>query len=493
MEEINRAILDDATVGFCLSDLAGRITFVNDRFCGITGYSREELLGMRWLDFTHPDDKPSNIEYLEQMKRDGVIRSFEKRYIRKDGEIIWVSVGVSQRRDAGGQGLGGAAFVVDITERKTAEKALKDSEEKYRALFENSRDALITLALPPSKFTTANQSTLRMFGAESEAEFTRFGPWDTSPELQPDGQNSAEKALRMIETSIREGSNFFEWTHKRLDGRTFPAEVLLTRMEHDGQVFILGSVRDISERKRLEKEIVERRNEMAELQKLQVAAQTAAAFAHDLNQPLLAIASYSEAALMLLQAEKPDLNKVRKAIGESAQQVHRAGQSIRELLEVLSMNEFLTESIDLEQEIHAALDSARSEYELQFDFTIRLEDEIPLIQANRTHLQRVLLNLLLNSVEAAREAGMPPPSITMTLRAIKNENAIQLTIQDNGPGIKDEAIQHLFEPFFTTKAKGIGMGLAVSRSLIEANGGQFWVDLQQSPGATFHLTLPFST
>ena len=167
MEEINRAILDDATVGFCLSDLAGRITFVNDRFCGITGYSREELLGMRWLDFTHPDDKPSNIEYLEQMKRDGVIRSFEKRYIRKDGEIIWVSVGVSQRRDAGGQGLGGAAFVVDITERKTAEKALKDSEEKYRALFENSRDALITLALPPSKFTTANQSTLRMFGAEN--------------------------------------------------------------------------------------------------------------------------------------------------------------------------------------------------------------------------------------------------------------------------------------------------------------------------------------
>jgi PAS domain S-box-containing protein len=250
--DIVRVIVDQAVVGFVQSDLAGQITFANDRFCEITGYPREELLGKQWLELTHPDDRPSNVEYLERMKRDGKPYSFEKRYIRKNGEIIWVCVGGSQSRDAGDKELGGAVFVIDISKNKLALDDMRESEEKYRLLFENSRDALVTAAPPSWKFTAANQSTLRMFGAASEAEFTRLYPWDISPERQPDGQASAEKALQMLETALREGSHFFEWMHKRLDGRTFPAEVLLTRMERNGQFLIQATVRDISERKQAE-------------------------------------------------------------------------------------------------------------------------------------------------------------------------------------------------------------------------------------------------
>jgi two-component system, LuxR family, sensor kinase FixL len=115
------------------------------------------------------------------------------------------------------------------------------------------------------------------------------------------------------------------------------------------------------------------------------------------------------------------------------------------------------------------------------------------VRANRAHVQKVLLNLLHNSIEALQDAIVPQPAITVTVRTIKGKNVAEVTIQDNGPGIRKEDARHLFTPFFTTKTRGIGMGLAISRSLMEANGGQLWFEPQEEPGATFHLTLPFAS
>jgi signal transduction histidine kinase len=138
------------------------------------------------------------------------------------------------------------------------------------------------------------------------------------------------------------------------------------------------------------------------------------------------------------------------------------------------------------------LTTARAEHGLQFQASLQLEEGLPPIRASRVHVRKVLLNLLHNGIEAMQEAGVPQAAITITVRTMTDKNVAQVTIRDNGPGFTDTDIQRLFEPFFTTKAKGIGMGLTISRSLIEANGGQLWVDPQESPGATFHLTLPFA-
>ncbi|NQU21470.1 MAG: PAS domain S-box protein, partial [Candidatus Nealsonbacteria bacterium] len=138
----------------------------------------------------------------------------------------------------------------EVTERKQVEQSLRRSEAKHRVLFESSRDAIMTLAPPSWKFTSGNPATVEMFGARDETEFVSLGPRELSPEFQPDGRPSSEKAREMIETAMKEGASFFEWQHKRLHGQEFPATVLITRVELGDQVFLQATVRDISEQKR---------------------------------------------------------------------------------------------------------------------------------------------------------------------------------------------------------------------------------------------------
>jgi len=152
----------------------------------------------------------------------------------------------------------------ESTERRLADQSLRESEEKHRTLFDSSRDAIMTLTPPTWLFTSANPATVELFKVRDEAEFISLGPWQLSPERQPDGKPSDEKAREMIETAMRNGSHFFEWTHCHSDGTPFPAEVLLTRMEQRGQVLLQATVRNITDRKQAE----EQRNKLiTELQK----------------------------------------------------------------------------------------------------------------------------------------------------------------------------------------------------------------------------------
>ena len=404
--------------------------------------------------------------------------------------VIWWIVRVLNRIDA---------------VRRQAESRLVESEERYRILFECSRDALMVLAPPSWKFTSVNPATVELFGAKDAAELATLGPWALSPEIQPDGRPSDEKAKEMIETALREGSCSFEWTHKRLNGKVFPAMVLLTRMELAGRALLQATVRDITERKRVDEqaqaaadetrrlleesvqsrrtllsvvedqkraeEEVRRLNDELEQRvrrrtaQLEVANKELEAFSysvsHDLRTPLRTIAGFSQTLVedygeKLGGEAKTDLARIRAA----AQKMSQLIDSMLALSR-LSRREMKIGTVDLSGLVKEITEELGKRYPGQKnDFVIA---EGLRVQGDGPLLRIVLRNLLENSMKFTRntsgariEFGVADPS---TLQI--SSSAIRLPpfdsaqgkpspvyyIRDNGAGFDMAYVDKLFKPF----------------------------------------------
>lgn len=255
---------------------------------------------------------------------------------------------------------------------------------------------------------------------------------------------------------------------------------------------LIGVARDITEQKFLEKKLQEQRAEAELVFTQQVAAQTASAIAHELNQPLAAISAYSEVALHALESDAVDITKLRRALEGCVKQAQRAGNSLHELLAFLQKGDLVKDQLNINDAVKEALSIAKSSGFGNFRSTLNLEKNIRPVLANRTHAIKILVNLLRNAVEAMQISGLPPSAIIIKVRTNAETNMAHVSVQDFGPGLDPEIAKRIFEPFFTTKPNGIGLGLVVSRALAEANGGQLWVEPDVQPGTTFHFTLPFA-
>lgn len=245
-------------------NLADNTVFFSRSWKKILGFAEDEV-GNSLEELTeriHPEDL-ANAQSTVQDYLDGKTPVYANEYrVRcKDGRYKWIlDSGMVVARNDDGKPLRMIGTHRDITPRKLMEDELRDTTLKYQVLFENSRDALMLLMPPSWKFVKANQATLQLFGVSSQDEFITLGPHDLSPERQPDGRQSGEKAQEMIATAMREGSHFFEWAHQRLGGQPFPANVLLTRMEAGAEPFLLATVRDISGLKQAEAALTESRD-----------------------------------------------------------------------------------------------------------------------------------------------------------------------------------------------------------------------------------------
>jgi PAS domain S-box-containing protein len=206
------------------------------------------MIGTSILDLFPKD---TAIRFAKNNKE--VIETGKSKFIEEkmvvNGKEFYNNTILNPIKDSKGNVVAVMGIVRDVTERKMAEERIKESENMYRTLFESSSDAIMMIAPPTWRFTSGNPSTIKMFKARDEKDFTSIGPWDVSPKYQPDGQLSTAKAKKMIMKAMRTGKNFFEWTHKRINGEDFPATVLLTRIELGGKKMIQATVRDISELK----------------------------------------------------------------------------------------------------------------------------------------------------------------------------------------------------------------------------------------------------
>ncbi|MBV5333421.1 GAF domain-containing protein, partial [bacterium] len=306
----------------------------------------------------------------------------------------------------------------------------------------------------------------------------------------PEDRAAVQAAIKQAMNPAGTGRYVIEYRAiRRSDG-------VINHVSANGQVYfdavrpirMVGTIRNISARKRLEAAGNERLDAMELLVKNQVAAQTAAAIAHELNQPLVSVSAYSEAALRMWQGGLKNPEKMTRALQGAAAQAQRAGQKLHELIAFLHKGDAKSEAVDLNALITETVMLVANPGNRRFRRVMALESDLPPVLANTLQTQKVLLNLLHNALEAA-----PGVSASITVRSAVQDGMSMVTIEDNGPGLDKVMAERIFDPFFTSKPDGLGLGLTISRALIEAQGGQLWVDREgdRENGAIFHFTLPF--
>lgn len=481
-----RLFVEHAPVALAMFDREMRYLAVSRRW--LADYRLE---GRTIVGRSHYEIFPEIPEHWRAIHRRGLAgaaeRVDEERFERADGSVQWLRWEVMPWRvdDAVG---GLMIFTEDITDRKRAQLALAASEQRFRATFEQAAVGFAHVA-PDGRWLRVNEKLCRIVGYTRDELTARTFQDITHPE---DLEADLEQLRRLLAGEI---ANYaIDKRYLRKDGT--PVWIRLTgslvRRADGTPDYFIAVVEDVDERKRSEDALRRMRGEMDQLLALHVAIQTAAAIAHELNQPLNAVTAYAEAALRLAEAGPPKAARLRRALDGAAQQAQRAGRVVRELLAFLNKSETQPEVIDLNAVVQEALALVESKGFGGFRCDVRLAADLRPVLANRLQTEKVLVNLVRNGVEAMRAAGIAMQSIVIAVRTDADATMARVSVTDTGPGLDAATAERVFEPFFSTKPGGIGMGLAVSRALIEANGGRLWVDPVPGAGATFHFTLPFA-
>ncbi len=255
---------------------------------------------------------------------------------------------------------------------------------------------------------------------------------------------------------------------------------------------IAGLIAQRAWRRRLEREAVQLRQELTHAGRVTMLGTLASSLAHELNQPLGAILRNAEAAELFLQSDAPDLDELRAIVADIRKDDQRAGDVIDRLRSLLKRRQLdqrpvsLSELVD-EVALLTRADSANRHVGIEID----VPRDLPLVRGDRIHLQQVLLNLLINGMDALAEVAASGRSVTVRARR-DGDGLVEVAVSDNGPGIPADKLGHLFEPFFTTKAQGMGLGLPISKTIIDAHGGKLWAENNAERGATFRFTLPMA-
>lgn len=470
----------------CLNLEHWPMEFVSDGCFQLCGYHRSELesQSVLWGDFTHPDMIDEVDRKVRAAAKSGEAFEVEYRIITRDGSEKWVwerGRAVEQRADKVAILEG---FITDITDRKQAETALRQAEAFSQAVVDSAVEAIITIDHQGS-IESFNQTASEIFGYAADEvrgehcrlllstafyrEFDQY--FDRQGHNQP-----ADKGI--------------EFNAVNQSGDEFPIHFSLSQLYDKAAIKFVILIRDLTHQRAAEKEAREQRDVLAHVDRLNTLGEMAAGIAHEINQPLTAISMYAESSLRFLNKDEPRIDRVCHSLQKLIQQAHRAGAVIERMQEMTRPRDSLHEAIDCSRLIHQIHELAEVEAQLRyFIIVLRLEQNMPAVHCDPIQIQQVILNLLRNGMESMKTHKCKAGS-KIILKARASSGGVQISIHDSGMGISSALEKQLYQPFTTTKESGMGLGLSISRSIIEAHGGQLSFRNNKTAGATFFFDLP---
>jgi PAS domain S-box-containing protein len=381
----------------------------------------------------------------------------------------------------------------EIADRKHAEEDRRSSEEKHRVIFEAANDAVISMD-ESGAILLANPATKRIFGYDP-VEIVGKPMTMLMPQMMRKLHENGFK--RYLAT----GKRHLNWqgvevTAQRKDGQEFPVEVSFGELTSDGHKVFTGFIRDISERKQAEDQLrASERNlqmtqaELARVSRLTTMGELAASIAHEVNQPLTAVINNASACLRLLANRSLEPEVLRRALEGVVADGTRASAVLARIRAFIKKEPAEKSELDINEVIQEVLALAGRElYENRVLPDRQLNTDLPTVLADRVQLQQVLLNLIMNGVEAMAAVTDRPRLLGVQSRTDESGDVL-IAVSDSGTGVGSE-LDRVFNPFFTTKENGMGMGLSISRSLVEGHGGRLWAAPNSPHGAVFSFTLP---
>jgi PAS domain S-box-containing protein len=487
VEQRWRTAFENSAIGITMADFAGHFFAANSVFRTMLGYTESELYQLTFLDVTYEEDRKANEELVRELV-EGKRQHFqiEKRYRRKDGTLVWGRNDVALVPGIGGAAPFWFAVVEDITQRKEEESARRYTEEKYRLVVETASDAVISLD-ETSAILLANPATTRIFGYDP-AELIGKPLTMLMPEFLRKLHEVGFK--RYLAT----GQRHINWqgtelVGRRKNGQEFPVEISFGELTKDGHRVFTGFIRDISERKQAQRAIQNAQAELARVSRLTTMGELAASIAHEVNQPLTAVNNNSSACLRLLANQNLQPDVLRRALQEIVADGTRASAIVARIRAFIKKTPAEKNTLDVNEVIGEVLVMMGHGFEENRILLQReLAQALPPVLGDRVQLQQVLLNLIMNGIEAMTAVTNRPRTLWVQSR-IDESGDVLIAVRDSGTGLGSES-DRVFTPFFTTKTNGMGMGLSISRSLIEGHGGRLWSSPNSPHGAIFSFTLP---
>ncbi|HTV38995.1 MAG TPA: ATP-binding protein [Candidatus Sulfotelmatobacter sp.] len=479
-------------IGYWERDIVNDRITISEESWRILGFSPQDraLTQGSLQEMIYPDDRPIQKHALEDALQNRRPYDVEYRIVRPDGEVRFVHVRDKMVYDNSGRPFHMFGTVQDITERKRAEEALRESQQLLQQVLA-TLPVGVAVTNQKGDIILVNTEAKRIWGdiilTGRERWMQSKGHWhETGKEIGPAEWPSA-RVLTRGETIVNELIDI-----ETIEGRQ---KIILnsTAPIRGGEERIVGAVivnEDVTEQKKSEEKLRQTELELARIARLTIMGELTASIAHEVNQPLAAVVTNANAALHWLAMSPPNLGEVRKAVQRIAGDGTRASEVIRRIRDLMKKGEPDRKPINLNDLVQETVVLIQPELKRKkVSVNTELAPALPLVPADFVQVQQVLLNLIVNAIDSVSAAADHPRMLSIATNRTEPDG-VQVAVQDTGTGINPQESERLFEPFYTTKSGGLGMGLAISRSIVEAHGGRLWATPNQGDGATFQFTLP---